>query len=50
MNVSARREDIFALPVLVTVRGWLAQPLPQVRCGLKALSAPLRRPRPANDQ
>jgi len=50
MNVPARREDVFALPVLVTVRGWYGRPLLQVRCGLKALRAPRRKPSPANDQ
>lgn len=50
MNVPARREDVFAPPVLVMVRGWHGRPLPQVRCGLKAQRAPRRQPSPANDQ
>ncbi|WP_374373911.1 hypothetical protein [Dongia sp.] len=50
MNVTAKRDDIFALPVLISIRGWFGRPLVQVRCGLKALQAPRRMPRPANDQ
>ena len=50
MNVTAKRDDIFVLPVLISVRGWFGRPLVQVRCGLQALRAPRRMPLPANDQ
>jgi len=49
MSVTARREDIFAKPVLITVRGWFCRPLPQIRCGHKALPKPRRLPVAAND-
>lgn len=49
MSVTARREDIFAKPVLITVRGWFCRPLPQIRCGHKALPKPRRLPIAANE-
>lgn len=50
MNVTAKRDDIFQPPVLVSVRGWFGRKLPQVRCGLRALKVRRQLPRPANDQ
>jgi hypothetical protein len=50
MSVTAKRADVFALPVLISVRGWFGRQLPQIRCGIKALRTRPLAPRPANDQ
>lgn len=50
MNVTAKRNDIFAWPVVIGIRGWFGRPLAQIRCGLRALRVPTYlRPQPAND-
>jgi hypothetical protein len=50
MSVAAKREDVFVKPVLIGVRGWYFQPLPQIQSGYRAVRASCLMPRPANDR
>jgi hypothetical protein len=50
MSVAAKRDDVFAQPVLIGVRGWSLKPLKQIRTGYRAVRAACLDPRPANER
>ena len=50
MSVAAKRPDVFLKPVLIGVRGWYFQPLPQIKSGFRSVQATCLMPRPANDR
>jgi len=50
MSVAAKRPDVFLKPVLIGVRGWYFQPLPQIKSGFRSVRATCLMPRPANDR
>jgi hypothetical protein len=50
MNAPAKRDDVFVKPVLIGVRGWYFQPLPQIKSGFRSVRASCLMPRPANDR
>lgn len=50
MSIATKRNDVFAKPVLIGVRGWSQKPLKQIRSGYRAIRATCVGRPPANER